>query len=43
MLHNEFLAAKFCFDTAENELSEVKILTISAIFDKLIYIDDEYS
>ena len=28
MLKNEFLVAKICFDTAENELPEVEILTI---------------
>ena len=32
MLQNEVLVAEFLCDTAENELSEVELLTISAIF-----------
>ena len=35
MLHNELLVAEFPFHIADNEVPEVEILTILAIFDGL--------
>ena len=37
MLQNEPLVAKFSFDTAEKELSEVELLTDFADFDQLVF------
>ena len=36
MLQNELLVAKFRFDAAENELSEVELLTGFGDFDKVV-------